>query len=405
MTVVGGYTALSTKGVASLLSFTLWRALTFPVTYLLVAILVATALLQIRYVNKALQRFDSTQVIPAQFVLFTISVIVGSAILYRDFESATAERVGKFVGGCALTFGGVFLITSGRPSGAVDHGEEDIDEEATIGLIDEESIQNVTESAEGESVLATLQKPCSSSSPKGECETGHRSPWKRPAHDASISSPADGSRTSILSARSGTTSTFDLVEPGADVTSSKRQETWLTAQNCSLEDEASSNKQAVQRRASAPPLPLDTEDLVCPTTPQRQTNLFTSPPKSDRPSTVTRRSIARITPGPLASPLSSSLSAIVAESLRRGVDTSSPRRRPHLGVLQRAKSQLPEDISPHLNTGEGSQGSPALRSTTQPSNLTGSDDYKRSSYRARLGSLGSTLNEFFWPNDDVRQSE
>lgn len=63
--------------------------------------------MQIRYVNRALQRFDSTQVIPIQFVLFTISVIIGSAVLYRDFESATGDRIGKFVGGCLLTFLGV----------------------------------------------------------------------------------------------------------------------------------------------------------------------------------------------------------------------------------------------------------------------------------------------------------
>ncbi|KZF19097.1 DUF803-domain-containing protein, partial [Xylona heveae TC161] len=110
----GGYTALSTKGVASLLSYTFWHIITFPVTYLLVAILISTALLQIRYLNRALQRFDSTQVIPTQFVLFTLSVIIGSSILYRDFESATPSRISKFVGGCALTFLGVYFITSGR---------------------------------------------------------------------------------------------------------------------------------------------------------------------------------------------------------------------------------------------------------------------------------------------------
>ncbi|KAF2087027.1 DUF803-domain-containing protein, partial [Saccharata proteae CBS 121410] len=110
----GGYTALSTKGVASMLSYTLLKALTFPVAYILVGVLLVTAVLQIKYVNRALQRFDSTQVIPVQFVLFTLSVILGSAILYRDFERTSAQDAGKFIGGCALTFLGVWLITSGR---------------------------------------------------------------------------------------------------------------------------------------------------------------------------------------------------------------------------------------------------------------------------------------------------
>ncbi|KND91487.1 NIPA-like protein 2 [Tolypocladium ophioglossoides CBS 100239] len=132
----GGYTALATKGVSSMLSSTLWRAFATPVTYALILILLVTAVMQIRYVNKALQRFDSTQVIPIQFVLFTLCVILGSAILYRDFEKTTAKQAGKFVGGCLLTFFGVFLITSGRQQ---HNDEEDLlsdDEgvEETIGL-------------------------------------------------------------------------------------------------------------------------------------------------------------------------------------------------------------------------------------------------------------------------------
>ncbi|KAF1957450.1 DUF803-domain-containing protein [Byssothecium circinans] len=134
----GGYTALSTKGVASMLSYTLWRAITFPVTYLLVAILAGTAIMQIKYVNRALQRFDATQVIPVQFVLFTLSVILGSAILYRDFERTSGKDAGKFVGGCAMTFLGVWLITSGRPPRGIDDDDDrDPEPEDAINLIEE----------------------------------------------------------------------------------------------------------------------------------------------------------------------------------------------------------------------------------------------------------------------------
>ncbi|KAG6034096.1 hypothetical protein E4U40_004338 [Claviceps sp. LM458 group G5] len=120
----GGYTALATKGVSSMLSSTLWRAFATPVTYVLLFILLITAVMQIRYVNKALQHFDSTQVIPIQFVLFTLSVILGSAILYRDFEKTTPKQAAYFVGGCLLTFFGVFLITSGRQQKGLD--DEDL---------------------------------------------------------------------------------------------------------------------------------------------------------------------------------------------------------------------------------------------------------------------------------------
>ncbi|KAH6969090.1 magnesium transporter NIPA-domain-containing protein [Fusarium avenaceum] len=132
----GGYTALATKGVSSMLSSTLWGAFATPVTYVLIVILLGTAVMQIRYVNKALQRFDSTQVIPIQFVMFTLCVIIGSAVLYRDFERTNAEQATKFVGGCLLTFFGVFLITSGREQSHDDDEvlSEDGDFEDTIGL-------------------------------------------------------------------------------------------------------------------------------------------------------------------------------------------------------------------------------------------------------------------------------
>ncbi|KAK2000949.1 DUF803-domain-containing protein [Colletotrichum falcatum] len=135
----GGFTALSTKGVSSILSTTLLGAFKTPVAWALLFILLFTAVMQVRYVNKALQRFSSTQVIPIQFVLFTLCVIVGSAVLYRDFERTSAEQAGKFVGGCLLTFFGVFLITSGRVEEDVEDGMSDTDGvEETIGLAEQD---------------------------------------------------------------------------------------------------------------------------------------------------------------------------------------------------------------------------------------------------------------------------
>ena len=141
----GAYTVLATKGVSSMLSSTLLGAFLTPMTYVLLVILLGTAVMQVRYVNKALQRFDSTQVIPIQFVMFTLSVIVGSAVLYRDFERTSAEQAATFVGGCLLTFFGVFIITSGRPQQDGD-GEEDEDERvrASAG-----SAINLAEQAQG----------------------------------------------------------------------------------------------------------------------------------------------------------------------------------------------------------------------------------------------------------------
>jgi Magnesium transporter NIPA len=76
--------------------------------------LVSTAVIQIKYLNKALQRFDAIAVIPTQFVLFTVSAIIGSAVLYRDFDDVYAEQFVRFVFGCLIEFLGVYLITANR---------------------------------------------------------------------------------------------------------------------------------------------------------------------------------------------------------------------------------------------------------------------------------------------------
>ena len=155
-----------------MLSSTLFGAFTTPVTYALLVILLGTAIMQIHYVNKALQRFDSTQVIPIQFVTFTLSVIIGSAVLYRDFERTTAEQAAKFVGGCLLTFFGVFLITSGRKQ---QDDEEDILSEAegieeTIGLRHHEAA-NGSEPPNGASASRSPSRRSSRVSRVGFVET------------------------------------------------------------------------------------------------------------------------------------------------------------------------------------------------------------------------------------------
>lgn len=67
----------------------------YPISYILLVVLIFTAVMQIKYLNKALQRFDGVAVIPTQFVLFTISAIIGSAVIYRDFDDDDVEHLLK----------------------------------------------------------------------------------------------------------------------------------------------------------------------------------------------------------------------------------------------------------------------------------------------------------------------
>ena len=62
-----------------------------------------------------------------QFVLFTLSAIIGSAILYGDFRRASFHEIVTFLYGCVTTFVGVFII-AWAPSSSVGDDEEGLEQ-------------------------------------------------------------------------------------------------------------------------------------------------------------------------------------------------------------------------------------------------------------------------------------
>ncbi|KAK2630084.1 hypothetical protein QTJ16_000904 [Diplocarpon rosae] len=383
----GGYTALSTKGVASMLSSTLWRALTTPVTYALLAVLISTAVMQVRYVNKALQRFDSTQVIPVQFVMFTLSVIIGSAILYRDFEKASAENFSKFIGGCLLTFFGVFLITSGR-SRQDDEGEDpnesDEEGEERISLIDQEYADEYIGPQESSRRREAARR--SSVVQNGDGASDDQDPALRRESHVSFLEPRP--RTPQMYSNSS-------IRPSVRVTPSIQESSegilpsnpWKLPQNHLLQ---TSCHPGLQATLSSPVLPSEAQQSRDPLSPltraSSQGNVHThpneqqspAPPHADRPVTPVRHSIARMLPGPLLSPLSGGLSVVVADSLRRGLD-------PRSGGFRRSKSGL-------RRTKSASQrlANPADDEDDEPGTSPSRDDDHDPDVSKSLGSEGGT---------------
>lgn len=124
----GGFTVLSTKAISTLLTMERMQIFTQWITYPVLTVLVFTGIGQVRYLNRALMRFDSKVVIPVQFVSFTLSAIIGSAILYGDFKKATFHQIITFLYGCAATFLGVFVIArSPSQDGDIDNIHEGIE--------------------------------------------------------------------------------------------------------------------------------------------------------------------------------------------------------------------------------------------------------------------------------------
>lgn len=297
--------------------------------------------MQIRYINRALQRFDSTQVIPTQFVAFTLSVIIGSAVLYRDFESTTLPRALEFVGGCALTFFGVYLITSGRERDEADSVVGD--EEQRIGYVygerytdyaaysDEDQPLDHHTSDQG---IATQTSTTGNLIDEDDLEDDHGIHTPR-AHLSSTASsiPSISDASSLIKSGAHSPQSFP-----PNPWSSSYQGDHVAAEPATIvprpetpPDAGTPQTKVLLRFPSAPGL-AETQPPKTPQTPTQSPNR-SSPAKQDTLRSRIRGSFGsktplalRFSPGPLLPPLSGGLSAVVADSLRRGEGSSDRRR-------------------------------------------------------------------------------
>ena len=294
--------------------------------------------------------------IPTQFVLFTLSVIVGSAVLYRDFESTTLSDALKFVGGCALTFLGVYLITSGRER-ASDLGSEETDEEEIIGLLgtetyhDEEDRQHknrhIGHQTSGHSDASSTRRAASSfSQDEDEDQYGdeydrERTPQVHLSRSTSIPSISDSS--SLIKSRPDSPTPLppspwisDQEDVREDVTA--EPSSMVTPSTPTQADENLPPSQVLLRFPSAPG--LAESSLSKSTQTPSESHQRSSPVKYSTPHSPVRGSLGsrklgsssrtplslRFSPGPLLPTLSGGLSAVVADSLRRDEATSGKRR-------------------------------------------------------------------------------
>ncbi|XP_064624419.1 NIPA-like protein 2 isoform X6 [Lineus longissimus] len=122
--LLASFTVISAKAVSSMLQLTIagFMQLDHWIFYVMLIIMVATAVIQVKYLNLAMKSFFSTVVVPTNFVFFTISAILAGIIFYREFWGLSALDIFMFLFGCILCFIGVHFITAGR-AGAEESGE------------------------------------------------------------------------------------------------------------------------------------------------------------------------------------------------------------------------------------------------------------------------------------------
>ena len=340
--------------------------------------------MQIKYVNRALYRFDSTQVIPVQFVIFTLSVIIGSAILYRDFERKSAEDGIKFAGGCALTFLGVWCITSGRSKGGDSDEESGSESDDQISLIDEEGqLPEIREDDE--------ESPLRPMTPRMKSSQSDAPMFKFTQYDSNEPSPMNEDPIQRLY-HPATAAAIHDDRAELPVTPSPKRPT-------------RNSKPPMHATTSEPTLPTTANPYrpsTAPNTPLRdrrsQDHLRASDQEALEPATasvprygsLTRSSIASMIapPGPLTNPLSNSLSVIVADSLRRGVDAP-----PHRRTLRSKRSRRLERHSSNIEGGNISRPAETERPTGRGRSLSSTIGDLLRSKRGQRRSTGGEERE------------
>lgn len=337
-----------------------------------------------------------------QFVLFTLSVILGSAILYRDFERTSGDDAGKFVGGCAMTFLGVWLITSGRPKRSEEDEERDPEPEDAINLVNGERYRDeidVTSEAGGSSRRSSTVRATSPPVNAGK---------RPPTRDFSQPATPDITFTPNLPSQGVATPPV-----ASEVPSPLTQNPWEQEETQPPSLFSRPTELSRHSTLSTPVLPSQIQEDPRPSASSPE--LATGPP---RPQTPTRQisDTAAIAPTPpssrahhlrriatservgsrnslsgplLASPLSNSLSAMVAD-LKRGGSIRGPQlqREPSSDAARR-QSVLgigADEMDAHL-------GEPLDRRRTATDEREQSSEQTSAMGRGR--SLSGTLNELW----------
>lgn len=114
--LLGSLTVISAKAVSSMISisFSGRSQLVYPIFYIMVVVMILSAVGQIKFLNQAMASFDATVVMPINFVFFTLSAILSGIAFYQEFFGLTPLQISMFLLGTLLSFGGVFFITGGR---------------------------------------------------------------------------------------------------------------------------------------------------------------------------------------------------------------------------------------------------------------------------------------------------
>lgn len=109
---VGSLTVMSSKGVGLAYKehMSIFGAFSNWLTWVLLFSVILCIIIQMNYLNKSLDLFDTTIVMPIYYVCFTTLVIVASAILFQEWQNMKAEDIIGSLCGLFTVIIAVFLL-------------------------------------------------------------------------------------------------------------------------------------------------------------------------------------------------------------------------------------------------------------------------------------------------------
>ncbi|XP_058180973.1 probable magnesium transporter NIPA2 isoform X1 [Rhododendron vialii] len=118
--LTGSLTVMSVKavGIALKLSFSGSNQFTYFETWFFTILVLGCCILQINYLNKALDTFNTAVVSPFYYVMFTTLTIFASMIMFKDWDSQDATDIATELCGFVTILSGTFLLHKTKDMGS-----------------------------------------------------------------------------------------------------------------------------------------------------------------------------------------------------------------------------------------------------------------------------------------------
>ncbi|XP_078447258.1 putative magnesium transporter NIPA2 isoform X1 [Wolffia australiana] len=117
--IVGSITVMGVKALAIALKLTFsgMNQFVYGQTWFFAVVVVVCCVLQIHYLNKALDTFNTAVVSPVYYVMFTSLTILASMIMFKDWATQGASQIATELCGFVTILAGTFLLHKTKDMG------------------------------------------------------------------------------------------------------------------------------------------------------------------------------------------------------------------------------------------------------------------------------------------------